>query len=145
MRRAGAGDSELARSRVIECEGHSDEPRIEASCVEPSVQHLQHFRGRAGMFNDVFAEDADGERAEKCGGRAFAGDVAKDQGEAAVAVRKKVVKVAAEFSRGNVGGSDVETWNFARTARKKLALDFACSVELREQALFVLASFLIEA
>src|SRR2546421_6035156 len=145
MRSAGAGDCHLPTGGVIQGEGHGDEARIETRGIEARIQHLQHFRGGTGMLDNVFAKNSDGERAEKRGRSAFAGDVAQDKRKAAVSVRKKIIEVAAEFASGHVRRSDVEAGNFARAAGQKLALNFASGVQLGEEALFVLSSFLVEA
>ncbi len=50
------------------------------------------------MIDDVFANDADGQRSEKRGGRSFSRDVAQHQRETSFTVRKKIVKISAEFA-----------------------------------------------
>src|SRR5579859_2642041 len=102
MRRAGTGNGHFAGCRVIERERHSDEAGIEARGVQTAIEHLQHFSGRARMIDDVLAQNADGERAVESSRRSFAGDITENEGEAAVAVGKEIVEVAAEFASGNV-------------------------------------------
>jgi len=97
------------------------------------------------MLDDVLAKNSDGKRAEERRRSAFAGDIAQYKRKAAVAVGKKIVEVAAEFASRHVRRSDVEAGNFTRAAGQKLALNFPGSVEFREEALLVLASFLVEA
>ena len=97
------------------------------------------------MLGRVLPQDADGQRAIKRGSGAFAGDVAKSKGETAFAVRKEIVKVAAQFASGSVTRSEIEARNFPRASGEKLALNFASGVQVREQALLVFAGFLVEA
>ena len=102
MRSAGAGDCQLPTGGVIQSEGHGDKAGIESRGVEARIQHLQHFGGRTGMLDDVFAKNSDRERAEERGRSTFAGDVAQHKRKAAVAVGKKIVEVAAKFASRHV-------------------------------------------
>ena len=97
------------------------------------------------MLDDVFANDADGERGEQRRGCAFAGDVAQEHGEAAFAVGKKIVKVAAELARRVVGGGEFQAGDFARAGGQETALNFARRGEIGLQAAFGFACFFVEA
>src|SRR5262249_48969971 len=96
------------------------------------------------MLDGVFTQNANRERTEERSGSTLARDVTENQREAAVAVGKKIVKVAAKLARGDVRSGEVETGNFASAPRKQLALDFARSVEFAEKALFVAAGFFVK-
>src|SRR5262249_18129744 len=77
------------------------------------------------------------------GGRAFARDVSKHKSETTISIRKKIVEVAAEFASWNIRGRNVESRNFTRASRQKLALDFASRVEFTEKPLFVAARLFV--
>src|ERR1700674_2523073 len=127
---AGIRESKTSRTGIVNREDHGDEARIEPRAMETAVEHPEHFGGRAGMPDDVLAQDADGQRAEERGGGAFAGNIAENEGEAALSVGKKIVEIAAELARGTITGGQVEARDFAPAGRKKLALNFARVIEL---------------
>jgi len=77
------------------------------------------------MLDDVLAHSANRERTEqRCRG-ALAGNIAERDGEPAFAVRKKIVEITAQGTRGAVARGQIEAGDFARSAGKKLALNFA--------------------
>src|SRR5215831_10024388 len=143
MRSAGASDGEVAGVRVVKRKQHSNEASVKARGVKAAVQHFQHFGGGTRVFHDVLAQDPDRERAEERCGSPFAGDVAENESQPSVTVRKKIVEIAAEFARRNVGRGDIEAGDLTRSARQKLPLNFARGVEFTEETLFVAACLLV--
>jgi hypothetical protein len=108
--------------------------------MQAGVEHGQHFGGRTRMLDDVLANNANRERRKERSGGAFPGDVSESHAEAAFSVGKKVVKIAAELARRDVGGSEFETGHFTRASGKELALDFAGGIEIALQAARVFSS-----
>src|SRR5260370_40757460 len=97
------------------------------------------------MLDGVLAHAAEGERAEKSGGGAFAGDVTERDGEAALSVGKKIVEIAAQFAGGTIAGGQSESGNFASSARKQLALNLTRGGQLVVKTALALTGFFVEA
>src|SRR5258706_16144489 len=97
------------------------------------------------MLDDVLAHSANRQRTEQGGRGAFAGHVAEGDSEAAFAVRKKIVEIAAQLARGAVTGGQVEAGDLAGAAGKKLALNFSRSSEIVMQAALSFAGFFVQA
>src|SRR5258706_2631611 len=97
------------------------------------------------MLDNVLAHSANRQRTEQGGRGAFAGHVAEGDSEAAFAVRKKIVEIAAQLARGAVTGGQVEAGDFASAAGKKLALNFSRSSEIVMQAALSFAGFFVQA
>src|SRR6267154_2585855 len=63
----------------------------------------------------------------------------------ALAIGKKIVKVASQFARGNIPRGEVETGDFACAVREQTSLNFASHLEILLEAELRVACFLIEA
>src|SRR5260370_5911194 len=96
------------------------------------------------MRDHMLAEHADGERAIERRSSAFARNVTKREAETALAIGKKIVKVASQFARGNIPRSEVETGDFARAVREQTSLNFASHLEILLEAELRVPCFLIE-
>src|SRR5260370_2422153 len=97
------------------------------------------------MLDGVLAHAAEGERAEKSGGGAFAGDVTERDGQAALSVGKKIVEIVAQFAGGTIAGGQIESGNFARSARKKVARNLPRGGQLVVKTAFALPGLFVEA
>ena len=145
IRAAGIGEREAASTCVVDGKDRRDETALEPRGVQAAVEHGEHFGGRAGMLDDVLAENADGERSEERRGGAFARDVTKGNGQTSFAIRKKVVEISAEFARRTVHGGKIETGDFTRTGGKQLALDFTCGRQIILETVLVPTGFFEQA
>ena len=142
---ASIGERELACAGIVDGEKRSDESAIEPRGVQAGVEHGQHFGGQTRMLDDVLANNANRERRKERSGDAFPGDVSESYAEAAFSVGKKVVEIAGELARRDVGGSKFEAGHFTRASGKELALDFAGGIEIALQAALVFSSLFVEA
>src|SRR5260370_36827435 len=97
------------------------------------------------MRDHMFAEHADGQRTVEGRSSAFARNVTKREAETALAIREKIVEVAAQFARRNIPGSEVETGDFARTVREQTSLNFATHLQILLQTELPLARSLADA
>src|SRR5713226_3002735 len=118
IRSTGIRKSEASRTGVVDGEGHGDKAPIQPRTVQPPIQHRQHFRWRTRVLGHMLANGADGQGAKQRGGCAFSGNVAERDSEAAFAVGKKIVEIAAEVARRTVAGGQIEAGNLTRSAGK---------------------------
>ena len=99
MRATCVGDGQRALQRVVHAKSQRNEARFQPRCVQPPVQHRQHYRRRCGVLDSVFAQHADRQRTIQSGRGSFSGNVAQRQRQTAFAIGKKVVKIATQLSR----------------------------------------------
>src|ERR1700756_736900 len=122
-------EPELAAGNIVNSKKHGDEPRIQTSIMQALVQELEHMGRVTGVIDNDLANRADCQRTIERSASAFSGNIAQRHGQAALAVRKKVVKIAAELASGDIRRRQIEARHFAGAGREKLPLNLPGGIE----------------
>src|SRR5262245_5959264 len=144
MRAAGIRHGQSPFDRIIDAKSKGNKASLEPSRMEAAVEHREHHWRSRRVFYRVLAEHADCQRTIERRRGTFSRDVAERECQAAFAIGKKVVKVAAQLTRRNIGRRNVESTDLARAARQQLELNFSRSIEIVLQAQLVFSRVLIE-